>query len=63
MVEFKDGDFMMVHHNIGNITSSVEDEYCTKILKFLDDIFGKNRVALFPTRDGEDWEFTIIRKI
>jgi hypothetical protein len=55
-------DYVMAFHNVGNLPSEAVDEYCSKIITKLVEVFGRDRVALFPVREGDSWEFTIIRK-
>lgn len=52
----------MVCHNIGNMLPEEMDKHCESVIKTLVSVFGEGRVVFFPTRDGEAWDFTIIRK-
>jgi hypothetical protein len=62
IIELEENDMVMVHHNIGNLAPEDVDKYCTKILKGLPSVFGKGHVVFFPVREGDTWDFTIVRK-
>ena len=55
-------DVVMIHHCIGNMSPSDVDKYCEKIVRKLATLFGKGRVAFFPVREGNEWDFTVIKK-
>ena len=61
-MEIDKNDMVMIHHNIGAMPSKEVDKYSAKILPKLVSMFGKNKVAFFPVREGETWDFTIIKK-
>lgn len=62
-IELGKDDIVLVKHCIGTMQPSEVDSYCDKIVKLLASVFGKEKVALFPVRTGEEWDFTIIRKV
>jgi len=63
VLEIEDDDMVMVTHNIGALSQPEVDDYCSKIIPKLVSIFGEGRVAFFPVREGDTWDFTIIRKV
>jgi hypothetical protein len=62
VIELEKDDRVMVFHNIGNISPDQVDEYSSKCIEPLKHVFGTDKVALIPVREGEDWDFIIIRK-
>jgi len=62
LVEIKKDDMVMIHHCIGNIPSDQLDAYVEPILEKLTTLFGKGHIAFFPVREGNQWDFTVIRK-
>jgi hypothetical protein len=63
IMEIGKNDIVMVHHNIGDMPPECVDKYCDPIIKKLVDLFGKDHVAFFPVREGDTWDFTIVRKM
>jgi hypothetical protein len=55
-------DMVMVHHNVGGMPQKEVNQYCSKLMKHLTTLFGKGRVAFFPVREGETWDFTVVSK-
>jgi hypothetical protein len=62
-VEIGKYDKVMVMHNIGAMCPDSVDEYSNNIVEKLVGIFGEGTVIFIPVRDGNDWDFTIIKKI
>jgi hypothetical protein len=63
VLEIKKSDIVMVSHNIGySLPPSEVDSYCETILPSLKEAFHGATVVLLPVREGETWEFTIIRQ-
>jgi hypothetical protein len=62
VVEVGKGDSVLVTHNIGSMPPADVDAYCEKLLPRLKELFGENTVFLLPVREGETWDFTIVRK-
>ena len=61
-MKLEENDIVMIHHNVGQMAPGEIDKYCEKAVRTLTSIFGKGRVALFPVREGNAWEFTIVKK-
>lgn len=61
IIEIGEHDTVMIHHNIGNLSSKDIDKYVAKILPQLASIFGYGHVALCPVREGPEWDFTLIK--
>jgi hypothetical protein len=62
IIKMEKSDTVMIHHNIDALPNCKVDEYCSDMISKLVEIFGEKRVALFPTREGDRWEFTIVKK-
>jgi len=66
IIELNPNDEVIAFHNVGNMSPREINAYCDKLMPKLDSIFGKrNNVgncALFPVREGETWDFTVIRR-
>lgn len=60
--EIEDTDTIIAKHNIGCLPTTEVNRYSKEVLKLLDEIFGKGKVAYMPVREGPTWDFTIIRK-
>jgi hypothetical protein len=63
IIEIQEDDKVIVNHNIEGLPLSEVDKYCSKLLPQLVSIFGKGRVSLFPVREGDTWNFLIVRKL
>lgn len=61
-IEIGPHDTVMVHHCVGDMPASDVDAYCKKVVEHLGEVFGKGHVAFFPTREGETWDFTVVRR-
>ena len=61
-MEIGKNDVLMIHHCIGNMPPANIDAYCEKLVKILGSLFGKGRIAFFPVREGNEWDFTVIKK-
>ena len=55
-------DFVLAFHNVGNLPDKDVDTYCAKVISKPVEVFENNRVALLPVREGDSWEFVIIKK-
>jgi len=62
ILEVRATDTVMVTHNIGNTLPSEVDAYCDKIMEKLKVAFGKATIVMFPIREGDTWDFTVVRK-
>lgn len=62
VMRIENDDVVMIHHNIGNLVPKEVDKYSKKLTGQLADIFGNGRVAFFPVREGNTWDFTIIKR-
>ena len=62
VVEMGKDDVMLVRYNIGNLPVQDVDEFCEIAAGFLAEAFGKGKVLLFPVREGDDWDFTIVKR-
>lgn len=63
VVEIQEDDIVMIHYSIGDLPPDAVDKHIDGLMDKLVTIFGKDQVALFPTRDENIWDFTIIRRI
>ena len=62
IMEINPTDSVMVTHNIGSLPPNDVDAYVDRLLPKLKDAFHGADITLFPVRDGEAWQFVVIRK-
>lgn len=61
-IKIEENDEILILHSIGGMPSEKIDAYCKKLIPTLASIFGTGQVSLFPVREGQEWDFTIIKK-
>ena len=61
VIKLDDADVVLAFHNIGSLPPSSVDDYTKKLMPDFTDIFGPDRFFLFPVREGDTWEFIIIK--
>ena len=61
-INIDETDCVIINHCIGSMPSCQIDEHCQEIASAMGEIFGDGKVFVIPTRSGEEWDFTIIKK-
>ena len=62
ILEIRDDDTVIVFVPVGSLEPSSIDTYISKILKPLKEIF-KCEIAAIPTREINQIDFTVVRKV